>query len=208
MLNADVISFREFVMHEPLLLSTIQGAVLEFLRGRDDAVLFGAQAVNAYVSEPRATQNVDIMSPRAEELAEELREYLSDRFHIAVRVREITGGKGFRIYQTRKDGNRHLVAVREMSGTPATEQIEEIKVLSPLDLLVSKIVSYHSRKGKPKSFTDRRYIAVLVLRFPALKEQVTNAIGRLVDPAPMLRTWREILADGFVMEEPDDDLAY
>ena len=70
-------------MHEPLPLSKIQGAVLEFLQGRDDAVLFGAQAVNAYVSEPRATQDVDILSTRAKEFAEELREHLSERFHIA-----------------------------------------------------------------------------------------------------------------------------
>ena len=61
-------------MHEPLPLSRIQEAVLEFLQGRTDAVLFGAQAVNAYVSEPRATQDVDIMSTRASEFAEELRD--------------------------------------------------------------------------------------------------------------------------------------
>lgn len=81
-------------MHEPLPLSKIQKAVLEFLQGRDDAVLFGAQAVNAYVSEPRATQDIDIMSTRATEFAEELREHLSERFHIAVRIREI-GGQRF-----------------------------------------------------------------------------------------------------------------
>jgi hypothetical protein len=40
-------------MREPLPLATIQDALLEFLRGRDDAVLFGAHAVNAYVEEPR-----------------------------------------------------------------------------------------------------------------------------------------------------------
>ena len=58
MLNVDVLTFHEFVTHEPLPLSRIQGAVLEFLQGRDDAVLFGAQAVNAYVTAPRATQDV------------------------------------------------------------------------------------------------------------------------------------------------------
>src|SRR2546429_9745763 len=104
MLNADVLTFQEFVMHEPLPLSKIQEGVLEFLQGRDDAVLFGAQAVNAYVSEPRATQDVDVLSTRAKELAEELRKNLSERFHIAVRIREIGEGKGFRIYQTRKEG--------------------------------------------------------------------------------------------------------
>ena len=66
-------------MHETLPLSKIQEAVLEFLQGRDDVVLFGAQAVNAYVSEPRMTQDVDLLSPRAKDLAEELREYLSEK---------------------------------------------------------------------------------------------------------------------------------
>jgi len=37
MLNAGVLTFQEFVMHEPLPLATIHEAVLEFLRGRDDA---------------------------------------------------------------------------------------------------------------------------------------------------------------------------
>src|SRR2546422_551882 len=73
------LTFREFVMNEPLPLATIQDGILEFLRGREDAVLFGAQAVNAYVDESRMTQDVDILSHRAAALAEELRQYLSAR---------------------------------------------------------------------------------------------------------------------------------
>ena len=49
-------------MSESLPLATIQEAVLEFLRGRDDAVMFGAQAVNAYVPEPRMSQDIDLLS--------------------------------------------------------------------------------------------------------------------------------------------------
>ena len=60
-------------MKEKLPLSGIQNAVLEFLQGRDDAVVYGAQAVNAYVDEPRMTQDVDILSDRASALAAELR---------------------------------------------------------------------------------------------------------------------------------------
>src|SRR5947209_12163248 len=96
------LTFREFVMREPLPLATIHDAVLEFLRDRDDAVLFGAQAVNAYVREARMTQDVDIASTRAAELAEELRIFLNIRFHIAVRVRTVRGGIGYLIYQVRK----------------------------------------------------------------------------------------------------------
>src|ERR1700722_9265976 len=106
------LTFREFAMREPLPLATIHDAVLEFLRGRDDAVLFGAQAVNAYVEEARMTQDVDIASTRAVELAEELRAFLNQRFHIAVRVREVREGLGYRIYQVQKPKNRHLVDFR------------------------------------------------------------------------------------------------
>ena len=65
MFGADVLTFREFMMGEPLPLATLQHAVLEFLRGRDDVVLFGAQAVNAYVNEPRMTQDLDLLSTNA-----------------------------------------------------------------------------------------------------------------------------------------------
>src|SRR5438105_14155110 len=118
MLNAGVLTFREFVMREPLPLATIHEAVLEFLRGRDDVVVFGATAVNAYVSEPRMTQDIDLMSIRAAELAEELRGHLSARFNIAVRVWVIAKGKGYRLFQVQKTGNRHLVDVRHVAALP------------------------------------------------------------------------------------------
>ena len=96
-------------MREQLPLATIHDAVLEFLRGRDDAVVFGAQAVNAYVSEPRMSQDIDLVSTRATELAEELREYLSERFHIAVRVRVI-GERGL------ASGSRTRTSPGEITG--------------------------------------------------------------------------------------------
>src|SRR5688500_10312432 len=106
------LTLREFAMNEPLPLATIHEAVLNFLRHREDAALFGAQAVNAYVEEPRMTQHVDILSVRAAALAEELRAHLADTFKIAVRVREVAAGRGFRIYQLRQPKNRHLADVR------------------------------------------------------------------------------------------------
>src|SRR5260370_40709167 len=102
MFDAGALTFQEFAMHEPLPLATIHNAVLEFLRGRDDAVVFGAQAVNAYVAEPRMTQDVDILSPRAVELADEMRTYLGTRFQIALRVRAVANGRGLRLYQVDK----------------------------------------------------------------------------------------------------------
>jgi hypothetical protein len=208
MLNADVLTFREFVTHEPLPLSRIHEAVFEFLQGRDDAVVFGAQAVNAYVDEPRATQDVDIMSTRARELAEELCNYLNERFHIAVRVREVGKGKGFRIYQTRKRGNRHLIDLRHVDRLPSTETIENVCVLSPLELIVSKVISYHSRKGQPKSGTDWRDIAELLLRFPELEGAVPANLKDRNIGDPVLQTWKEISSRGFQRAVEDDDLIY
>src|SRR5437867_3603521 len=105
------LTFREFAMREPLPLATIHDAVLEFLRDRKDAVLYGAQAVNAYVKESRMTQDVDIATTRGKEFADELRMYLNKRFHIAVRVRNVREGLGYRLYQVQKPENRHLVDV-------------------------------------------------------------------------------------------------
>ena len=122
MLGSDLLSLQEFLVREPLPLATIQGAVLEFLQGRDDVVVFGAQAVNAYVGEPRMTQDVGLLSPRAAALAEEVRAYLAGRFHIAVRIREVRAGEGYRVYQLRTGGNRHLVDLRFVERLPASRQ--------------------------------------------------------------------------------------
>src|SRR5947208_16284675 len=109
MFGDGALTFQEFAMREAHPLAEIHDAVLEFLRGRDDAALFGAQAVNAYVDEPRMTQDVDILSPRAAELAEELRDFLNRRFQIAVRTREVRDGIGYRVYQVQNPKNRHLI---------------------------------------------------------------------------------------------------
>jgi len=118
MLGDGSLTFQEFIMREPVPLATIHDSVLEFLRGRDDAVLFGALAVNAYVEEPRMTQDVDVLSPRAAALAEELRAHLRKRFHVAVRVRELAAGRGYRLFQVQKPKNRHLVDVRPVVANP------------------------------------------------------------------------------------------
>lgn len=195
-------------MHETLPLSKIQEAILRFLQGREDVVLFGAQAVNAYVSEPRMTQDVDLLSTRADELADELKVFLSDKFHIAVRIRTVADGKGFRIYQIRSEGNRHLIDLRMISELPATETIADILVLSPVELIVSKVISYHSRRGKPKAGTDYRDLGMLLLRFPESKEKVTESLEAKNIGGAILETWAEISSQDFEFEDEDEDLNY
>ena len=194
-------------MREPLPLATIHEALLDFLRGRKDVVLFGAIAVNAYVSEPRMTQDIDLLSTDAKNLAEELKVFLSEKFHIAVRIREI-GDEGLRIYQVRKEGNRHLIDVRFISDLPATEIVEGIQVLSPLELIVSKVVSYHSRRDKPKAGTDWRDLGMLLLRFPELKEKVSENLQAKSVGEAVLKVWTEISEENFQFEDDDEDLIF
>src|SRR5258708_23651428 len=134
MVGEGGLTFQELEGGERRPLATIQDAVLEFLRGRDDAVLFGAQAVNAYVNVSRMTEDVDVLSTRAKELLEELREYLAERFHIAVRTREIGDGRGYRLYQVRKPENRHLVDLRPVSQMPPTRRVDGVLIVTPEEL--------------------------------------------------------------------------
>jgi Nucleotidyl transferase AbiEii toxin, Type IV TA system len=208
MFDAGVLTFREFAMREPLPLATIQNAVLEFLRDREDAVVFGAQAVNAYVDEPRMTQDIDLLSPRAEELAQELRDYLRQRFQIAVRVRQVGEGRGYRLFQVRKFGNRHLVGVRPVATLPSAQRIAQVLVIAPADLVASKVIAYHQRRGKPKSGTDWRDLAMLLLAFPDLKRDpgpVTDCLRAAgADPA-VLTVWTEIVAQEIQPADEEDE---
>ncbi|MEP6718288.1 MAG: nucleotidyl transferase AbiEii/AbiGii toxin family protein [bacterium] len=195
-------------MREPLPLATIHDAVLEFLRGRDDVVVFGATAVNAYVDEPRMTQDIDLMSTRAAALAEELRKHLSERFTIAVRIREVGKAKGYRLFQIQKTGNRHLVDVRAVDSLPEAKVIEDISIASPTEIIAQKVISYYSRRGQPKSGTDWRDLALLLLTFPELKTEsgpVLSALRVLDANEGVIQTWRELVAQEIRVPDPDSE---
>lgn len=208
MFEADILTFQEFMAQEPLPLATLHNAVLEFLRDRDDVVVFGAQAVNAYVSEPRMTQDIDLLSSAAKEFAQELRAYLSQRFHIAVRVREVGEGRGYRVFQVRKSGSRHLVDVRYVKALPVARRIARVLVIAPAELIASKVMAYHLRRGKPKAGTDWRDLAMLLLKFPELKcdpGPVSECLHAAdADPA-ILAVWRALVVQEIQPADEDDD---
>lgn len=200
------LTFREFAMREPLPLATIHDAVLEFLRGRDDAALYGAQAVNAYVSESRMTQDVDILSTRGAELAEEIRKFLNERFQIAVRVRRVREGLGYRIYQLQKPTNRHLVDVRPVSAFPPVQRVAEVLVLTPEELMSAKVISMKGRSKTAKGLQDEVDLRRLLLTFPNLKSAHGPVRDRLqaagVTPE-VLRAWEELVAQEILPEDED-----
>ena len=199
------LTFREFMIGERVPLATIQEAVLEFLERRDDAAVFGAQAVNAYVDEPRMTPGVDILSPRAEELAMELRATLAERFQIAVRVRTVRQGVGYRLYQIRKPENRHLVDVRRVEQLPPCNRLREVLVAAPAELISHKVRSVVSRRNTPKGMTDAADLRRLLLAFPELKTTeglVADTLQRAGASDEALYAWRDLVAQEI---EPDND---
>lgn len=200
------LTFREFMMREPLPLAAIQDAILfEFLPGRDDAVLYGAQAVNAYVEESRMTQDVDIASPRAEELAEELRAFLNKRFHIAVRVRNIRDGLGYRVYQVQKPKNRHLIDVRPVESLPPNQRVNDVLVVAPAELVAEKVVSMVQRTDPAKSLIDQADLIRLLRVFPPLKTldgEVAERLQAVGASAEVMKAWQQVVALNI---EPVDD---
>lgn len=208
MFHADVLTLQEFAVQEQLPLTTIQQAVLEFLRGRDDIVVFGAQAVNAYVNEPRMTQDIDLIATKAEAVAEEIRAHLVAQFRIAVRIREVANGRGYRVFQVRKAGNRHLVDLRSVETVPAARRIADILVMAPDELVASKVISYYQRRGKPKSGTDWRDLALLLLTFPELKNEsstVTTCLLAAGVSAPIMALWQQLVETPIEIEKDEDE---
>ena len=207
MFGDAMISFQEFAMREPLPIGTIQVAVLEFMEGRSDGVLYGALAVNAYVKEPRFTQDVDIASTRAKDLAEEIREFLHQRFHIAVRIRTAKEGLGYRVYQVRKPENRHLVDVRQVELLPPSQKVRNILVLTPPELAAAKVLAIAGRsKGKlAKALTDKADLVRLLQTFPELqveKGPVADCLRAGGASKAAWAVWSEMVKEPI---EPDDD---
>lgn len=203
-LNPGIHSFQELTLSEPLPLATLHEAVLDFLRDRDDVVLFGAYAVNAYVPEPRMTQDIDLLSTRMGEVAVGLRDSLVARFHIALRIRDLGGERGLRLYQLRKDGNRHLVDIRPVPILPDSRRLAGILVLAPADLVAAKALAYHQRRGQPKSGTDWRDLALLLLAFPELRADdgpVAARLQALGASSGAMETWHLLAAQEWQVDE-------
>ena len=202
------LTFREYMTNEDVPLAAIFKEVLSFLAAREDAVLFGAQAVNAYCDPPRMTGDVDVLSTQAAALADTLRTRLAARFHIATRVREVVPQLGFRVYQVRKPKNRHLVDVRQTDSLPPSRRIEGVQVAAPVDLLAMKVVSIDARRGQEKELSDRLDAVRLLRTFPELKVENGEVSQRLqaLGAENVLPIWRELVQQQF--DPGDDDDGY
>ena len=200
------VTLHEMSQSMDVSLSDIHRSVLALLQNRNDLVVFGAYAVNAYLkpADVRMTADVDIQSLQGKALAEEISQHLHQEFYIAARIREIGDGKAWRIYQRMKSGNRHLVDIRQVDALPTFEVVNDIQVLSPVQLMTAKIISAYARQNQPKGFSDLRDLYSLMLTFPELTEQVQ------VDPNndKLQEFWQNIQDRGVEPPDSDDDLLY
>jgi hypothetical protein len=205
LLDAPV-TVREVMTHEQVPLADVFREVGRFLIGRDDVVLFGAQAVNVYAATERMTQGVDVMSTRAEAVADELRALLSERFRIAIRVRVVVPGVGYRVHQVRKPKNRHLVDVRQSDVLPAFRTIEGVHVVVPEELVAMKVFAMAARRGRPKELSDRLDVKRLLLALPELGRDGGPVSQRLLAAGAsdeVLNLWQQIIQEPNVDDEDD-----
>ncbi len=190
--------------HEEVPLAVVFREVAGFLAARTDAVIFGAHAVNAYANVERMTQDVDVLSTNAALLAEDLRSHLGSNLHIAVRVREVVPGVGYRVYQLRDVKNRHLVDVRQANVLPPFVEIGGVRVLEIVALLAMKVTSTTARRGREKGLSDRLDVHRLLNAFPHLRVEEGPVAERLRrdGAAEALATWCELVQEQI---EPDGD---
>lgn len=183
-------------LQEKIPLATIQNAAMEFLRGREDAVVFGAHAVNAYVKEKRATQELDLLSTRTAKLATELRDHLNRRLRIFLLIRRLNRSEGRRIYQASREGNHALIDIRPVPQLPPAQRLTQVLFMEPAELIASKVMAFHHRRDKPKSDMDWRDLAKLLLTFPELKSEGSAVMERLQAAGAeeaVLAVWKELI---------------
>lgn len=200
------LSLQEFMTHQKVSLADISRAVAAFISGRRDAVVFGAHAVNAYVKEARMTSDIDILSTSSEDLANEIRDHLAAKFHIAVRVRAMTKrGAGFRVYQAMKPKNRPLVDVRQEANLPDSISKRGVRVVEPATLIAMKVISYVARRNQIKGDTDRADVRRMLATFPKLRKLHGEVADKLLvgeASEAALKAWATFVNERL---DPDDD---
>jgi hypothetical protein len=122
-------------------------------------------------------------------------------------VREVADGRGYRLYPIQKTGNRHLVDIRLVTNLPPSPRIAQVLVVSPEELIALKVIAYHLRRGQPKSGTDWRDIAMLLLTFPDLKISDGLVAERLrAENAgeEVMKLWQELVNQEIQTTDEDD----
>ncbi|MES1207615.1 MAG: hypothetical protein ABUS79_16890 [Pseudomonadota bacterium] len=204
-----MLTAAEYHMRETLPIHRIQEAIFDFCRHRLDMAVFGAQAVNFYVDQPRMTQDVDILCTDPSAFSADLARSIGDQFHVAIRVRQLSPGKAYRVFQLRSEGNRHLADLR-LAEFPLTDLVERDGIhYVGLPLLIAlKVVALAKRRLAPKGATDLADLRRMLLSHPNLRHEegpVADAIHVVGGGQEELRQWRALVEEKTVCDEDSDE---
>jgi hypothetical protein len=211
-----MLTLSEYLMKEPVPLHRVHEAIFDFCRRWHDAVIFGAQAVNAHLPEAgaRMTQDVDILSVHPEQTARALADALRAQLQIATRVREVVLGKGFRVYQKRESGSRHLADVRLLEFDAESVKRDGVVYVGLALLVAMKLAAATRRGNTAKGLTDLVDLRRLLAAHPELSGDarldaaIATATGSAAGAAAAKDMWRSILSAPPAAadpEWPDDD---
>ena len=209
MFSADVLTFREFMMGEPLPLATLQQVVLEFLRrARRCGRLRGAG--RECLCE-RATHDARPRSSHRPTRSGSRRNCVpicgsGSTLPCAYAVSVEGGGcVCFRCARLATVTWWTCALLRPYQERNASRGV---LVLAPADLIASKVVAYYQRRGQPKSGTDWRDLAMLLLTFPALKCD-PGPVGECLQAAgaapEVLAAWQAVVAQDIRPPEEDEE---
>jgi hypothetical protein len=190
------LTHQEYMDPSRVTLAELQRAVFHALRDRTDVVVIGAHAVNAHVpGHPRMTSDVDVLSTNAEALAEQLRQELRDRFHIALRIRRAR--HVWRVYRTGAF-RFPLVDIQPTKVLPRAVVKGRVRYIAPEELMVLKVLAAADRQHRAKGHQDRADIANLLTQFPSLRtSKRIEAILSASKASPnALAIWEEAKREG------------
>ena len=192
---------------EPVPLATIFREIVSLLATREDAVVFGAHAVNAYSEPERMTADIDVLSTDAGRFADDICAVIADRFRITMRAREVVPG-GFLVSQLRTPKNRHLAYVSHATQLPPFRQIGRVRVVEPVELVAMKAISTAARKGQEKGLSDRLDLHRLLRVFPELRAEdgpVPARLAALGADSSSVAAWREVVQAPLEAEDEGSD---
>ncbi|HVT44879.1 MAG TPA: nucleotidyl transferase AbiEii/AbiGii toxin family protein [Thermoanaerobaculia bacterium] len=186
----------------------MQEVIFSFCADRPDVTVFGAQAVNLYTRVPRMSEDVDLLASDPAAAAEALAGRLGEELHVATRVREIRAGVAYRVFQVRKEGDRHLADVRLRMPLGETTVRDGIRYVSLVDLVAMKVLALSARGSAPKGATDLADLRRLLLSHPEIRSSeagVTDTIRRFGGSVHAVEAWAELLAAPLVSDEDADE---
>ena len=193
----------EILRESPPLSAALHLAAVRALQGRTDAALFGTHAVNAYVSEVRATPDVNVLAARPAEVAAAMVDAVRRRCGVMLSTTE--GRNGLVLNRPDRTRGRRIAAVRPVDRLPPVRRIERVFVVAPAELIAGKLAVAAARAGRLRSHTDHRDIYALLLTFPELKTEAGEVRDRLVANGAsddVLAAWRDWVAREI---EPEGD---